>query len=230
MRRPTLGGLLGSSYRQHQESLAAERERRRLEREERLQRIEREERNRFKLVSLLLITPTMEKNKLSDSTSEQMYYVFLLDCWLLHSPKNRLAGMRLFFFKKQVSPILESAESFTKCFLTKANLPVLVSVPRSCLCRTFHSQAKMFIALKEKTEILSLVLRAVKSPSSSSPLLFFSLSRDYVEKREEARQAREERSVHFISALLHSSRRNVEIAKGRSNNSTQTRFGNELQM
>ncbi|KAG7242141.1 hypothetical protein INR49_024187 [Caranx melampygus] len=45
--RPTLGGLLTSSYRQHQESLAAERERRRMEREERLQRIEREERNRF---------------------------------------------------------------------------------------------------------------------------------------------------------------------------------------
>ncbi|XP_016308224.1 FH1/FH2 domain-containing protein 3-like [Sinocyclocheilus anshuiensis] len=45
--RSTLGGLLTSSYRQHQESLNAERERRRLEREERLQRIEREERNRF---------------------------------------------------------------------------------------------------------------------------------------------------------------------------------------
>ncbi|XP_051791584.1 FH1/FH2 domain-containing protein 3-like isoform X4 [Erpetoichthys calabaricus] len=45
--RPALGGLLTSSYRQHQESLAAERERRRQEREERLQRIEREERNRF---------------------------------------------------------------------------------------------------------------------------------------------------------------------------------------
>ncbi|KAA0703066.1 FH1/FH2 domain-containing protein 3 [Triplophysa tibetana] len=45
--RPALGGLLTSSYRQHQESLNAERERRRLEREERLQRIEREERNRF---------------------------------------------------------------------------------------------------------------------------------------------------------------------------------------
>ncbi|XP_077086268.1 FH1/FH2 domain-containing protein 3 isoform X6 [Siphateles boraxobius] len=44
--RPALGGLLSSSYRQHQESLAAERERRRVEREERLQRIEREERNR----------------------------------------------------------------------------------------------------------------------------------------------------------------------------------------
>uniref|UniRef100_A0A7N6AU74 Formin homology 2 domain containing 3b n=1 Tax=Anabas testudineus TaxID=64144 RepID=A0A7N6AU74_ANATE len=40
-----------SSYRQHQESLAAERERRRLEREERLQRIEREERNRFNVVT-----------------------------------------------------------------------------------------------------------------------------------------------------------------------------------
>ncbi|XP_028435984.1 FH1/FH2 domain-containing protein 3 isoform X3 [Perca flavescens] len=45
--RPALGGLLTSSYRQHQESLAVERERRRLEREERLQRIERDERNRF---------------------------------------------------------------------------------------------------------------------------------------------------------------------------------------
>uniref|UniRef100_A0A803VRF9 Formin homology 2 domain containing 3 n=1 Tax=Ficedula albicollis TaxID=59894 RepID=A0A803VRF9_FICAL len=43
----TLGGLLTSSFRQHQESLAAERERRRQEREERLQRIEREERNKF---------------------------------------------------------------------------------------------------------------------------------------------------------------------------------------
>ncbi|XP_038652694.1 FH1/FH2 domain-containing protein 3 isoform X16 [Scyliorhinus canicula] len=45
--KPVLGGLLSSSYRQHQESLAAEREKRRQEREERLQRIEREERNRF---------------------------------------------------------------------------------------------------------------------------------------------------------------------------------------
>ncbi|KAM6453401.1 FH1/FH2 domain-containing protein 3 isoform 8-T8 [Liasis olivaceus] len=45
--KASLGGLLTSSYRQHQESLAAERERRRQEREERLQRIEREERNKF---------------------------------------------------------------------------------------------------------------------------------------------------------------------------------------
>ncbi|XP_048695244.1 FH1/FH2 domain-containing protein 3 isoform X9 [Caretta caretta] len=45
--KPALGGLLTSSYRQHQESLAVERERRRQEREERLQRIEREERNKF---------------------------------------------------------------------------------------------------------------------------------------------------------------------------------------
>ncbi|XP_010218689.1 PREDICTED: FH1/FH2 domain-containing protein 3 [Tinamus guttatus] len=45
--RPALGSLLTSSFRQHQESLAAERERRRQEREERLQRIEREERNKF---------------------------------------------------------------------------------------------------------------------------------------------------------------------------------------
>uniref|UniRef100_A0AAX7VRJ7 Formin homology 2 domain containing 3a n=1 Tax=Astatotilapia calliptera TaxID=8154 RepID=A0AAX7VRJ7_ASTCA len=46
--RPALGGLLSSSYRQHQESLAAERERRRVEREERLQKIEREERNKHR--------------------------------------------------------------------------------------------------------------------------------------------------------------------------------------
>ncbi|XP_069765670.1 FH1/FH2 domain-containing protein 3 isoform X7 [Narcine bancroftii] len=45
--RPALGGLLSSSYRQHQESLTVEREKRRQEREERLQRIEREERSRF---------------------------------------------------------------------------------------------------------------------------------------------------------------------------------------
>ncbi|XP_004752339.1 FH1/FH2 domain-containing protein 3 isoform X8 [Mustela putorius furo] len=45
--RSSLSGLLTSSFRQHQESLAAERERRRQEREERLQRIEREERNKF---------------------------------------------------------------------------------------------------------------------------------------------------------------------------------------
>ncbi|XP_024122844.1 FH1/FH2 domain-containing protein 3 isoform X4 [Oryzias melastigma] len=45
--RPALGSLLMSSYRQHQEFLAAEREKRQLEREERLQRIEKEERNSF---------------------------------------------------------------------------------------------------------------------------------------------------------------------------------------
>ncbi|XP_073926086.1 FH1/FH2 domain-containing protein 3 isoform X7 [Castor canadensis] len=47
MERSSPTGLLTSSFRQHQESLAAERERRRQEREERLQRIEREERNKF---------------------------------------------------------------------------------------------------------------------------------------------------------------------------------------
>ncbi|XP_064337573.1 FH1/FH2 domain-containing protein 3 isoform X9 [Camelus dromedarius] len=48
LERSSLSGLLTSSFKQHQESLAAERERRRQEREERLQRIEREERNKFK--------------------------------------------------------------------------------------------------------------------------------------------------------------------------------------
>ncbi|XP_074208356.1 FH1/FH2 domain-containing protein 3 isoform X9 [Camelus bactrianus] len=47
LERSSLSGLLTSSFKQHQESLAAERERRRQEREERLQRIEREERNKF---------------------------------------------------------------------------------------------------------------------------------------------------------------------------------------
>ncbi|KAM6217345.1 FH1/FH2 domain-containing protein 3 isoform 2-T2 [Rhynchocyon petersi] len=47
LERSSLSGLLTSSFRQHQESLAAERARRRQEREERLQRIEREERNKF---------------------------------------------------------------------------------------------------------------------------------------------------------------------------------------
>uniref|UniRef100_H2UKN3 Formin homology 2 domain containing 3 n=1 Tax=Takifugu rubripes TaxID=31033 RepID=H2UKN3_TAKRU len=51
---PALGGLLSSSYRQHQESLAAERQRRRVEREERLQRIEREERNKHRSYPLPL--------------------------------------------------------------------------------------------------------------------------------------------------------------------------------
>ncbi|XP_047293804.1 FH1/FH2 domain-containing protein 3 isoform X23 [Homo sapiens] len=48
LERSSPSGLLTSSFRQHQESLAAERERRRQEREERLQRIEREERNKFR--------------------------------------------------------------------------------------------------------------------------------------------------------------------------------------
>lgn len=51
LRRSALEGMLSSSYRP-QDTLSAERERRRLEREERLQRIEREERNRFRLASL----------------------------------------------------------------------------------------------------------------------------------------------------------------------------------
>lgn len=63
MRRPALGGLLGSSHRQHLETLAAERERRRLEREERLQKIEMEERNRFKWVSILVITALKGKKQ-----------------------------------------------------------------------------------------------------------------------------------------------------------------------
>uniref|UniRef100_A0A8C9WWT1 Formin homology 2 domain containing 3 n=1 Tax=Sander lucioperca TaxID=283035 RepID=A0A8C9WWT1_SANLU len=71
--RPALGGLLTSSYRQHQESLAAERERRRLEREERLQRIERDERNRFKLVS-----PYKSDKTQHDFVSVKVYYFFTL--------------------------------------------------------------------------------------------------------------------------------------------------------
>uniref|UniRef100_M3ZF16 FH1/FH2 domain-containing protein 3-like n=1 Tax=Xiphophorus maculatus TaxID=8083 RepID=M3ZF16_XIPMA len=57
-----LGGLLSSSYRQHQESLAAERERRRVEREERLQRIEREERNKHSQHQRLIFGSFRYKN------------------------------------------------------------------------------------------------------------------------------------------------------------------------
>lgn len=69
--RPALGGLLSSSYRQHQESLAAERERRRVEREERLQRIEREERNKHRwgilnLRLMILILNIFESVKKKD--------------------------------------------------------------------------------------------------------------------------------------------------------------------
>ncbi|XP_051825714.1 FH1/FH2 domain-containing protein 3 isoform X7 [Antechinus flavipes] len=68
--RSSLSGLLTSSFRQHQESLAAERERRRQEREERLQRIEREERNKFKYKYLeQLATEEYEKELRNRNTS-----------------------------------------------------------------------------------------------------------------------------------------------------------------
>ncbi|KAM5305182.1 FH1/FH2 domain-containing protein 3 isoform 9-T9 [Glossophaga mutica] len=68
--RSSLSGLLTSSFRQHQESLAAERERRRQEREERLQRIEREERNKFRYKYLeQLAAEAHEKELRSRSTS-----------------------------------------------------------------------------------------------------------------------------------------------------------------
>ncbi|XP_063088124.1 FH1/FH2 domain-containing protein 3 isoform X19 [Cavia porcellus] len=71
LERSSLSGLLTSSFRQHQESLAAERERRRQEREERLQRIEREERNKFKYKYLeQLAAEAHEKELRSQSTSQ----------------------------------------------------------------------------------------------------------------------------------------------------------------
>lgn len=85
--RPVLGGLLTSSYRQHQESLAAERERRRLEREERLQRIEREERNRFKLVSIY-----QSFKKLPDLCQRE-YIISLLWTVVSFTAKKRHVGM-----------------------------------------------------------------------------------------------------------------------------------------
>ncbi|VFV24583.1 fh1 fh2 domain-containing protein 3 [Lynx pardinus] len=70
LERSSLSGLLTSSFRQHQESLAAERERRRQEREERLQRIEREERNKFKYKYLeQLAAEAHEREVRSRSTS-----------------------------------------------------------------------------------------------------------------------------------------------------------------
>ncbi|KAL2778085.1 FH1/FH2 domain-containing protein 3 isoform 2 [Daubentonia madagascariensis] len=70
LERSSQSGLLTSSFRQHQESLAAERERRRQEREERLQRIEREERNKFRYKYLeQLAAEAHEKEQRSRSVS-----------------------------------------------------------------------------------------------------------------------------------------------------------------
>ncbi|XP_069324196.1 FH1/FH2 domain-containing protein 3 isoform X3 [Eulemur rufifrons] len=70
LERSSLSGLVTSSFRQHQESLAAERERRRQEREERLQRIEREERNKFRYKYLeQLAAEAHEKEQRSRSAS-----------------------------------------------------------------------------------------------------------------------------------------------------------------
>ncbi|XP_006889253.1 PREDICTED: FH1/FH2 domain-containing protein 3 isoform X3 [Elephantulus edwardii] len=70
LERSSPSSLLTSSFRQHQESLAAERERRRQEREERLQRIEREERNKFRYKYLeQLAAEAHEKEQRSRSAS-----------------------------------------------------------------------------------------------------------------------------------------------------------------
>uniref|UniRef100_A0A671U0S8 Formin homology 2 domain containing 3 n=1 Tax=Sparus aurata TaxID=8175 RepID=A0A671U0S8_SPAAU len=69
--RPALGGLLSSSYRQHQESLAAERERRRVEREERLQRIEREERNKHSVEAEEKEAPAEEEEEEQKEEEEE---------------------------------------------------------------------------------------------------------------------------------------------------------------
>lgn len=87
--RPGFGSLLTSSYRQHQESLAAERESKRLEREERLQRIEREERNRFKLVSYWLDKPQQKIISLRCT-------VFTLYCWQLSTGVSSLDSAEMY--------------------------------------------------------------------------------------------------------------------------------------
>uniref|UniRef100_A0A8D2DHZ7 Formin homology 2 domain containing 3 n=1 Tax=Sciurus vulgaris TaxID=55149 RepID=A0A8D2DHZ7_SCIVU len=69
LERSSLSGLLTSSFRQHQESLAAERERRRQEREERLQRIEREERNKFKYKYLEQLAAEAHEKELRSRSS-----------------------------------------------------------------------------------------------------------------------------------------------------------------
>ncbi|XP_055993931.1 FH1/FH2 domain-containing protein 3 isoform X9 [Sorex fumeus] len=69
--RSSPSGLLTSSFRQHQESLAAERERRRQEREERLQRIEREERNKFKYKYLEQLAAEAHGKELRSRTASQ---------------------------------------------------------------------------------------------------------------------------------------------------------------
>ncbi|XP_004606141.2 FH1/FH2 domain-containing protein 3 isoform X11 [Sorex araneus] len=69
--RSSPSGLLTSSFRQHQESLAAERERRRQEREERLQRIEREERNKFKYKYLEQLAAEAHEKELRSRSASQ---------------------------------------------------------------------------------------------------------------------------------------------------------------
>nr|XP_055076904.1 FH1/FH2 domain-containing protein 3 isoform X4 [Misgurnus anguillicaudatus] len=70
--KPAHGGLLSSSYRQHQESLAAERERRRVQREERLQKIEREERNRHSRDYLLNMEEARHAREERFKTAERL--------------------------------------------------------------------------------------------------------------------------------------------------------------
>ncbi|KAM9024266.1 FH1/FH2 domain-containing protein 3 isoform 7-T7 [Ara ararauna] len=106
--RPALGGLLTSSFRLHQESLAAERERRRKEREERLQRIEREERNKFKYKYLeRLAAEEYEKELKSRSVSRGRSELSLN----LRSPSAPSSPAPLSPVPKYVSPAsIESQE------------------------------------------------------------------------------------------------------------------------
>ncbi|KAM4841297.1 FH1/FH2 domain-containing protein 3 isoform 4-T4 [Thomomys bottae] len=79
-------GLLTSSYRQHQESLAAERERRRQEREERLQRIEREERNKFKYKYLEQLAAEAHEKELKSRSGSRGRADLSLDLTLPAAP------------------------------------------------------------------------------------------------------------------------------------------------
>uniref|UniRef100_A0A8C3WT42 Formin homology 2 domain containing 3 n=1 Tax=Catagonus wagneri TaxID=51154 RepID=A0A8C3WT42_9CETA len=106
LERSSPSGLLTSSFRQHQESLAAERERRRQEREERLQRIEREERNKFRYKYLEQLAAEAHEKELRSRSASRGRADLSLD---LTSPAAPASSAPL----SHSPPSLDSQEALT---------------------------------------------------------------------------------------------------------------------
>lgn len=100
------------------------------------------------------------------------------------------------FFQGAGVSDLKSGDSSTECFLIKA-LHSRVRVAPLFVQKHFALRLNICWA-EEKSE----VLHAVPSPLHLCRFSLSPLSRDYADKREEARQAREERSVPFISTVF----------------------------